>query len=348
MNAERRVKARHFASLDGFRAISVFLVVLAHSESHAVRRVTDHLVKWDIGNLGVRTFFVISGFLITSLLLTEKDTTGAISLRRFYFRRMLRILPAYSVFLLVVALLIFFGFVAGGYRDLLPPLLYVSNYWPTSESLSHTWSLSVEEQFYLIWPCALVFFGIRRGSYGAMAILLIAPVIRILDHTFAWDNPRYAFETVADSLGTGCMLALFRPYLWSLNLYRRSLQSRWFFMLAVLLLIGIGVRHHQLVWDALGISLVNVGIAVCLDRYMRLYSGPLGQFLNWRPIAWVGALSYSIYLWQQVFLLSARYRLPFPLDIVGILLVSAASYYLVERPFLKLKDSYSIPAGVRG
>jgi peptidoglycan/LPS O-acetylase OafA/YrhL len=116
----------------------------------------------------------------------------------------------------------------------------------------------------------------------------------------------------------------------------------------VLLLIAIGVRPHQLVWDALGISLVNVGIAVCLDRYMRLYSGPLGQFLNWRPIAWVGALSYSIYLWQQVFLLNARYRLPFPLDILGILLVSAASYYLVERPFLKLKDSYSIPARVRG
>jgi len=335
-----KYKSRRFASLDGFRAISVLLVVLSHAESPIVRGVTAHLWRWDMGNIGVRTFFLISGFLITSLLLLENEATGAISLPRFYFRRILRILPAYSAFLLAIAAFIFFGITAASYWDLLPPLLYVSNYWPTPLIVGHTWSLSVEEQFYLIWPCTLVFLGVRRATYGALALFALAPMLRVLDHMFAWDNPRYAFETVADSLATGCLLALCRSFLWSLLPYRRLLHSRWFFTLPLLLIIAIGVQLPVLLWNAVGITTLNVGIAVCLDRYMRLHHGPVGRVLNWQPIVWIGTLSYSIYLWQQPFLLSPRLQLSFPLAMVCILLVASASYYIVERPFLRLKDSF--------
>lgn len=292
-----------------------------------------------MGNCGVRIFFVISGFLITSLLLAEKAKTGRISLRDFYIRRVFRIVPAYYAFLLVVAVLMPFKLVDVDYRDLLAAVLYVSNYWSRLSSLGHTWSLSVEEQFYLLWPCALVLLGGRRGMHCAVAVLVLTPILRAADLVLNWDDFNRSFETVADALATGCLLALIREQLWSNETYRRLLHSKWFWLFPAVLFLALA-RNPKIMWiAAVGLSLLNIGIAITLDRYMRFPVGPIGRFLNAKPVVWVGTLSYSIYLWHRLFILpeGMEHQLAFPLNVVCTMLVAMASFYLIEKPFLSMR-----------
>ena len=146
---------RRIPSLDGLRAVSIALVISWHSGflGFGLRRL-------DYGNLGVRIFFLISGFLITAILLEELTSAGRIDLRSFYVRRVARIIPAYWCFLATVALLVPTGLVAARYSEFIAALLYYSNYVHVGLALVATWSLSVEEQFYLLWPITLVLFSV--------------------------------------------------------------------------------------------------------------------------------------------------------------------------------------------
>ncbi|HEX4685074.1 MAG TPA: acyltransferase family protein, partial [Gemmatimonadaceae bacterium] len=139
--------ATRIPSLDGLRAASIALVLVGHvmlrfsvSPDRWVRFVASSL---SLGHLGVMVFFVISGFLITTLLLTEIETTGRVSLRYFYFRRTLRIFPAYYAFLMVLGLLSALGWLVMPARHLLTAALYTTDYVPTPWTLGHTWSLAV-------------------------------------------------------------------------------------------------------------------------------------------------------------------------------------------------------------
>jgi peptidoglycan/LPS O-acetylase OafA/YrhL len=337
-----KASGNRYASLDGFRAVSIFLVILSHITSPAIWSITKHLWRLQLGNLGVRIFFVISGFLITSILLAEKEASGRISLRNFYIRRIFRIAPAYYAMLFAVALLIPLGLVTVGYRDLPPVFLYISNYSHTSFSLGHTWSLAVEEQFYILWPCALVYLGAKRGAACAAVFLLIAPLLRVADQFIAWDNARFAFETVGDALATGCLLALFRRRLWSSERYRVLLSSNWFPLFPLAIVIALAAERHELIRNIIGLSVLNVTIAISLDRYMRFPEDAFGRFLNRAPVAWIGTLSYSIYLWQQLFL-REDHQFAFPLNIAGAFAAALASYYLIEQPFLRMRTGFLNP-----
>lgn len=188
-----------YPSLDGLRAVSISLVIAHHLG------VSSLPVIWrlDIGNLGVRTFFVISGFLITSLLLAEREKVGRIDIKAFYLRRLFRIVPAYWVFLSAMA-------VSVPVAALLPSLLYYANYSHPALLVGHTWSLSVEEQFYLIWPLALLW----RPLWAVGAMLILAPIMRHLADQGLWPvESRYAWECVCDALAAGCLLALVRDKL---------------------------------------------------------------------------------------------------------------------------------------
>jgi len=334
-----------FASLDGIRTFSVCLVMLSHLDSPELRTLTQHLWRWNYGATGVRIFFVISGFLITSLLMAEKQQTGRISAKGFYWRRALRIMPAYYSLLLVVAVAIPLELVQAQIRDLLAPLFYVSNYWQVARELRHTWSLSVEEQFYLIWPCCLIMFGIRRSALGALAFLAIAPVLRILDQNPGWDNQAFAFETMADVIATGCLLATWRDALWRSSTYRRLLLARSFPALPLAICVLAMQLPNLIIWNACIVSVLNIVIAMTIDRYMRCATGPIGWALNSGPIVWLGSLSYSPYLWQQVFLENGRYHWPTLFSLVAIFCVATFSYYVIERPFLRLKNRLS-PAAI--
>jgi peptidoglycan/LPS O-acetylase OafA/YrhL len=338
---------RRLHSLDGLRAFSIALVLVGHGLPLPI-----HARFGDLGNLGVRWFFVISGFLITTLLLNELRDTGGLSLRRFYLRRVLRIFPAFYALLLGLFVLERAGLIAPiDGRSWVHALTYTVNYQDVATRswyVAHLWSLAVEEQFYLLWPFALVLLGVRRGLAVAALVLVAAPALRFV---IAFGFPaqvagiNWHFETVCDSLATGCLLAGCRDWLWRRPAYARWLGS---WALAVVL-VGVFATNWLVtvrprVGYLLGQSAMNVGIALCIDRCMRFHTGPVGRLLAWRPIATVGTLSYSIYLWQQLFFnqYADSWVTRFPVNLAATLLVAWTSYTLIERPFLKLKDWFAV------
>ncbi len=332
--------ARRVPGLDGLRALSILLVVAWHLASSGGAPWLAQLWRVDAGNLGVRIFFVISGFLITSLLLAEHGRSGTISLRRFYFRRAMRIMPAFYFFLAVIAIAAARGIVPLWHPGLIHAATYTANYLGTGWTLGHTWSLAVEEQFYLLWPWLIVLLGVRRSFACAALMLLMSPIFRGVALLSAhWpDNPRYSFECVADALATGCLLAYGRQWLWDRLRYRRMLHGRFMELWGGLILAFAAASARWPTFGALvGITLLNVAIAIWIDWCLRFPDSVTGRIVNARPIAFVGVLSYSIYLWQQPFLREGH-ALPFPLSIVSIGALAVASYFFVERPALRLRS----------
>jgi peptidoglycan/LPS O-acetylase OafA/YrhL len=339
-----RATSERIPSLDGLRALSIFLVLVSHLAGTAGLGVPIEVAGvFDIGNMGVRVFFVISGYLITGLLIREQEQTGSISLPRFYFRRTMRIFPAYYTFLAVVAVAAAGGWVALGPHDMLHAVTYTENYNTNHEwVIGHTWSLSVEEQFYLFWPAILLLAGLRRGFRFAALFACAVPLVRTAVHYWhpAW-YPRtgYNFELIGDAIATGCLLAAWRSQLWANARYRRLLQSAWFWVVpAVVLAISAGGEHPRLE-GLFGITAMNVGVAICLDWAIRNADSAVGRVLNSGPLVFVGQISYSLYLWQEPFLdrSSTAAFARFPLNIVLALLAALVSYYLVEQPCLRAR-----------
>src|SRR5215831_9701446 len=211
-------------SLDGLRAISIGLVMVSHLVGTRGFPIPDRVGRvFELGELGVRVFFVISGFLITSILLRELKSSQTINLPKFYFRRTLRIFPPYYLFLFALTLAGALGLIALNPGDLIHALTYTSNYHSDRSWLvGHTWSLAVEEQFYILWPAVLLLLGKRKGLWLAAACLLAAPFLRI-GIWEAFPDIRAGigqrFETVADSIAAGCLLAGIRPRLHSWPAY---------------------------------------------------------------------------------------------------------------------------------
>src|ERR1700728_1401265 len=180
---EITAKARSIPSLDGLRAISILLVVVAHSSENFSRWIKLPLGTYLLfGHLGVSVFFVISGFLITSLLLKEWNATGTVGLKRFYVRRAFRIFPPFYLYLGIILVLVLAGVFHTSLRAFFFAAIYCTDYYLGPGSwfvgLQHIWSLSVEEQFYLLWPAALLLLGKRKAVYLAGFLILISPLLR--------------------------------------------------------------------------------------------------------------------------------------------------------------------------
>lgn len=344
--------ASRIPCLDGLRALSIGAVIFAHlcGTRHFLSEEVGHL--FELGELGVRVFFVISGFLITTLLLEEHKKTGTVSIKGFYIRRTYRIFPAFYAFLLVVVLIDWLRPTLHS-GDVLAAATYTMNYHQQSSWwVGHLWSLSVEEQFYLLWPAALLLFGVRAGLRGCVAVLLLAPLIRIVIW-FWWPAGReglgHTFPTIADALATGCLLAGARDWLWTKPWYVRALSSPAFALVPLLAmatnLLARSPRFHY----SVGHSVINLAIALTIDRCVRLPEGAVGRFLQSRPLVWVGVLSYSLYLWQQLFLDRASDAWPhvFPLNVLLAFACASVSYYWVEQPFLRLRVRRAAAAKAR-
>lgn len=299
----------------------------------------------NIGDLGVRIFFVISGFLITGILAKEMGKTGSIDLLRFYYRRTLRIFPPYYFLLGLLAVLAVLGKVAVTGYQLLPALSYTSDYiFPGAWDLDHAWSLSVEEQFYLLFPGVLLLAGRRKSIWLLAATLVLCPLVRKVDyHFFVSSAPIWltkGFQSNLDTFAVGCLLAMLREKLHAIGLYRRFLASP-----AVLLVpIVVFVINAQIDYAGLDLGLSysfeNILMAVMIDRAVTHSGGLVGRALNTRGMVFVGMMSYSIYLWQQPFLdpqpTSAIFRFPF--NVIGFVAMVAISYFIVERYSLLVRQ----------
>jgi len=334
-------KKNQMPSLSGLRAISIVLVILGHlSGTYGFRKLNFGV--GDYAHLGVVVFFVISGFLITSLLISEHAHKGRVSLKLFYARRSLRIFPASYAYISCMLLLSLAGVLHLEARDLWHAVTYSVNYLPgASWQLAHLWSLSVEEQFYLLWPFAFVALGGRRATWGAAGVILLAPIARSASWYFLRGTPYRdleMFPMVADSLAMGCLLARLRYWLearaWYVHLFRPVYS---FGLLALVLLINREMGYTMV--QVFGTSVMNVSLAILIHRSVYRSEDCLGRFLNWKPIEFVGVLSYSLYLWQQLFLNrdSTAWVNTFPQNLLFAVAAALASYLLLEKPLLRLR-----------
>jgi len=329
-------------SLDGLRAISISLVIV----SHLIGTSRFGGTFMFLGNLGVRIFFVISGFLITGLLMQERERSGRINLPRFYMRRALRIFPAFYVYLGVIGVCAAIGWIVVPRLDFLEAGMYIMNYVTASQNshyLRHIWSLSVEEQFYLLWPGILSLAGQARGIKVTAAVIVLLPVLRLTYWRFfpEWRNMiDTRFETVCDALATGCVLAMAQRWLADQFRYNQWLRSPAFYLVPLTVLLdSLFLAPHPRAYNGIGVTALNVGIALCIDRWVRYPEGLVAAALNSAPFRAVGVLSYSIYLWQALFL-DSNGDTPFrfaPLNLLGVAVCSLCSFFLIERPIRQLR-----------
>jgi len=326
------------------------MVLTAHvPDTFAARPVGTSTLLFIFGNgaLGVSIFFAISGFLITTLLLSEFRETGDISLKAFYLRRAFRILPAFYTYLTVIGVLSLAGAIVTKRADFLSAAVFVWNYyWPAHNwFLGHTWSLSVEEQFYLLWPLALVTLKPRRAAILALILIALAPAVRLLMYLLVPSSRVHIpvmLHTRVDVLMFGCVAAL----LWDEPKFKRLLQ--WVYRrhvpavaLCFLLIISPCINRALRGGYALSVgwTLESACITVLLLWAIDHPATRIGRLLNWRPIAFIGVMSYSLYLWQQLFLTSLNQTTSgrFPLNLACCFLAAFMSYTVIERPFLRLR-----------
>ena len=330
-------------ALDGLRAISILMVMVSHTNGTHGAFKTSALSFVDLGRFGVRVFFVISGFLITTLLLAEREKHGRISIKDFYIRRVFRIFPAFYAFLAVILVVQALGFITLMPGDALFAATYTTNFHePRAWWLGHLWSLSVEEQFYLLWPALMVFLGNRGATFFAVASVLTAPLMRVGVWVLL---PAYrvyideAFPTIFDAIATGCVLASIRPTLTASTLYQRF-QSSPLFVLVPLAAVGAAAVPRVSFDLLVGQTITNVAIALTIDWCVRRPESAPVRFLELRPFVWIGTLSYSLYLWQQPLLNrhSDAFANRFPINLIGAFVLGSLSYYLIEKPVLRLRS----------
>lgn len=311
--------------------------------------------QWVPGAEGVLAFFVLSGFLITWLLLKEEDQSGEISLGLFYLRRALRIFPAFYCYWIVLTAYLIFENKPIVWGQALSSLFYVNNYYQAvfgdpSNAYSHTWSLGIEEQFYLLWPFCFIALGLTRRR-TAFLILLIAGIWiyrAMLELTLGFDQGYIyeAFDTRADHLAVGCLLAVLLhnrrlPGLWErLSTISMSLLTLALLSLSVYLNQSFGTLYR----DVFGFAVEPVLVAILIVQTMALSDTPLWRWLNWRWVMYLGALSYSIYLYHQVagdfgrkIFAAYEFRAPIIGSVAAIIVTASCSYHVIERPFLRLK-----------
>lgn len=326
--------------MDGIRALSILAVLFSHlaGTSGAYR-------PWPfmgaLASLGVHVFFILSGYLITFLLLQEHKRTGAISLRGFYRRRILRIFPAFYAYLLAIALLKTAGFLHLPWSDLATSAGFLTDLRTTGWDVGHFWSLSVQEQFYFFWPALLSFAGRISAVRAALTAMLVTPLLSGI--LWNLNFPHLAGVSISmNAIATGCVFAGVRERLHTNASYMNVLQSRWVGLLTLVPLLFV-------LWHGRGVVLLNgitaACVAVLIDRVITVRCG-FAAFLDWRPMVWLGTMSYSLYVWQQMFLNRNvdRALSTFPLNLILAFSCALLSFYFIERPFLFLKKQTVRPA----
>ena len=339
-------KSNRIPSLDGLRAISILLVLIGHliGTANFPLKSGDYL---NLGNLGVRVFFIISGFLITGILLNEYGKTSTIDLKKFYYRRTLRIFPPYYFFLAVVGILMLVQFLDVKLWEWFSSVFYLSNYAEIKTwQLGHTWSLAVEEQFYLIMPFLLFFTKKRKTFFILCAVIILAPFMRVIPLlTVSNINARwvsFGFQANADSLAMGCLLAFLRERLLNNQIYQKILSNPLFMLVPIVALLFNLLQDRPKIFSFFCITIINFCIVLCIDWAVTFHKNPIGKLLNSKPFVFFGMLSYSIYLWQQLFLNrnSDSIIATFPLNIILTIICAILSYYLIEKPSLKFRTKF--------
>ena len=341
------MKQGYLPTLDGWRSIAIVAVIIDHAFGLAFQTRFPGLVSVTrIGPNGVSLFFAISGFLICSRLLEEQASTGHISLSGFYIRRASRILPPAMMYLVIIGLLGISGVILVSSWEWWSSVLFFRNYLPPGLIARgwggytvHYWSLAVEEHFYLLWPGLLVLSGRKRAKWVAAGLAAVVACWR------SWDFRHQFFEehlqgllfgsrtdVRLDGLLMGCLAALLVADPGWRSLFLRVMKS-WVWVACAIgyLCLQIVFRRHY--YTILESTLLAVIVTTTVLRPQTW----VGRLLELGWMRWIGRLSYSLYLWQQFFLVpGARYPWSwlqkFPVNCLLLVAVSAFSYRLWSVP----------------
>ena len=326
--AEDRPHRRH-RGIDGWRGIAAGLVVFSHACDYRFGQATGLVAHYaqrlagPLAEIGVQLFFVISGFIITSLLLREQSERGVVSIRAFYARRVCRIMPPLAVYYAALMLLAAMRAIALPRASLLSSATFTCNtgivecdWW-----VAHTWSLAVEEQFYLGWPLLFAALAARARPRLLLAVLAVCAVVTVLQKpTF------HANATSFACIAAGALYATSGRVRQACRRYTHGGV-----LLAAVLLVTLGPLTRAA-------PFVTVALPV-LITYIVFAGNAIGRVrkvLESAPLQLIGAGSYSLYLWQQLFLAQPpRYAAGAP-SLLLLPLVVFASVRLVEQPFIRL------------
>ena len=339
------LRQRHLPALDGIRMVAVMLVLIGHTYPGVPP------------GLGVSAFFVLSGFLITWLLLIEYDVTGDISLGHFYARRALRIFPAYYVYLLISFAIDSYLGDTHSRSAMMSALYYGVNYFNAfnghpSTSVAHAWSLAVEEQFYLVWPLlflALCSGGRKRLIRGLVSIIVLVALWRCVAWFRLGMGEAYvynAFDTRFDTLAVGCLMA---ALLQSPSIVARAgvLARYWWLPIITVVLLLSSYRGISSDWHyGVGFTVDALLLAVLLVQFLQLSGTHPWRWLDDARVRYLGRISYPMYLYHGWGMAIGR-RVPightnakFAFGVLATVGLATGSYYVIERPFLRLKARF--------
>jgi peptidoglycan/LPS O-acetylase OafA/YrhL len=345
-------QSNYLSTLDGWRALSIVLVVLHHSQIQLHTPILGAFLQSIInsGEVGVEIFFGISGLLICSRLLEEEARFGQISIKSFYLRRAFRILPAALFYLSMLAVLAAFHVIPLSPVDWFGSLLFFRNYVMVFEYMHHSplalhwftghfWSLSMEEHFYLVLPGVLVFFK-RTRRWILMGLIVAVALRRFAVAHVLRTNYQIVFRTDTH------VDALLIPALIALLLYpllRNQAASKWIPAWSFPIFLALEVVF--LFARPPFFSTLQATVIPLLILSTVLHPGGLpGRMLEMKPVRWIGWISYSLYLWQQLFFGDSFVTSPprlgalreWPINFLALLVCAILSHYLVEKPFVRL------------
>lgn len=346
------MKNNKIKGFDGIRGIAVLFVLLSHFSFHKfihenVGLSYIYLNLFD-GGTGVNIFFVLSGFLITLLLLREYEKNDRISLKNFYIRRALRIYPIYVLFLFIATLLYFMTENFISIKALIYSTFYIYNFLPLvshSNILSHTWSLSVEEQFYLIWP---LFFTLMIKKHHIMLLIgvLLFAFSSLLWHVllyrahmdYYYNVDRFTFIS-GYTIAFGCAAAM---------LIRNKLFQRCIRVVGLVLGILLYFSPAFLLKAPVTLQyfIQTIGIVFLVSWIYLHQSGRIVSLLENPILCYLGKISYGIYLYQGLFI---SHHEPYgfwppskTITFICLIILCPLSFRYIETYFLRLKSKYSV------
>jgi len=346
----------YLPTLDGWRAIAIILVIASHDHPYRVAGISLPWINAWGGGYGVALFFALSGLLICSRLLQEEEMRKRIDLKGFYIRRFCRIQPAALVYLAAVSALILFGVISRSYSGVLSAIFFTRNYIPAQPLISdlwytgHFWSLSIEEHYYFFVPALLVFLPrFRPRVFMLVALFILLEGLHRVTGTLQIKGVHTDLEGDAILLGALVAVLLTRPSF-------RAACIRWLQPWAILpLVLVIWVRiwlknasyNHQIFVCTLPMLIVST---------MLHPAGFAGRLFETKLFKFVGRISYSLYLWQEMFFPYAEGSQPVAhanfltalqhswLRYPGVAVLAIASYYWVEKPLIRLGHRLATPA----
>jgi peptidoglycan/LPS O-acetylase OafA/YrhL len=334
---------KHFGSLDGLRAVAVIAVAWHHTQPQTIANsgtAVSHL-----GSEGVTLFFAISGFLITTLLLREKERMGHIDLAAFYIRRTLRIFPLYYATLALYTIAVIaterHSFEGRQFFANLPYFAtFTSNLFVELKGrviFYFSWSLAAEEQYYLLWPPLLVLLRNLRRAAGALGVLMLAGFLA-----------QMFLGSVADNLPlaiiAGSLLAICAHTSTGYALLYKIVGRSWT-PIAATILIGLCTLPY------VPIAVLHIAFAILVASCVLTEEHAAARLLSWRPLAYIGSISYGIYLLHMLCKNAAlkilsgldfsnTELLTFPATLVLAIILATISHAFFEKPILALKGRF--------